>query len=84
MMKLDQTGFPLEVSFIDVSRKDVLVEKTLDNLTIRFGVLNFDRQLRRLSVTLDQAKQRSIKLATIDLSIPGNDVPVTRVAAINP
>jgi cell division protein FtsQ len=84
MMKLNQTGFPLDVSSIDVSRKDTLLVKTLDNLAVRFSVVDFEKQLKRLSVIMDDAEQRSVRLATIDLSIPGNDVPVTRIAAINP
>jgi cell division protein FtsQ len=84
MMKLNQTGFPLDVSSIDVSRKDTLLVKTMDNLAIRFATSDFEKQLKRLSVIMDDAEQRAVKLATIDLSIPGNDVPVTRIAAINP
>ncbi len=69
-------GFSVEINSIDVSRRNILVMNTADGMLIKVSVSGMEKQLRRLVWILNDANQRSLKVATVDLTVE-RDVPVT-------
>ncbi|MCC7518197.1 MAG: FtsQ-type POTRA domain-containing protein [Verrucomicrobiae bacterium] len=70
----------LEIRSVDVSRRGFLAVTTADGCRTRLAIADLDQQLRRWSAVLRDARARTLRVATIDLSL-GGDVPVTFVAA---
>ena len=70
----------LEIGSIDVSRHGFLAVTTADGCRARLAIADLDQQLRRWAAVLNDARARSLRVATIDLSM-GRDVPVTFAAA---
>jgi cell division protein FtsQ len=83
IQKLDQNdlGVSLELASINVSHRNTLVLNTTDGSTIRVNGEGMDRQLLRLAHILESARQNSERVATVDLTVGGRDVPVTLVSA---
>jgi len=75
-----ELGMGLEIGEIDVSRRGMLILRTSDGAVVKVGLSSMDKQLNRLGVILNDARQRSLRIATVDLTV-GRDVPVTFVSA---
>jgi cell division septal protein FtsQ len=71
-----EVGVDLDIASIDVSHKNFILVSTLDHALVKINDEDLDKQLRRLAVILEDARQRSARIATIDLTV-GKDVPVT-------
>ena len=69
-------GFNLEIESINVSRRGTVMVNTTDGALVKMGVSDVDKQLRRWALILNDARQRSLKVATMDLTVE-RDVPVT-------
>ncbi len=74
-----ELGPGMEISSIDVSRQGMLVIRTAEESVITVSTVMMEQQLRRWGVILDDARRRSLRIATADLSL-GRDVPVTFAA----
>ncbi len=71
----------MEIRSIDVSRRGFLVVTLADGGRARLAIADLDQQLRRWTAVLNDARIRSLRVATIDLSM-GRDVPVTFAATV--
>lgn len=78
--KLEQSGAGamLEVEQVDLSKTRHLTVTTKQRMVLRFDVLDFQPQLRRLNAILSWAQQRQQQVASVDLTV-GRGVPVTFV-----
>lgn len=75
LQKVEQ-GVDLDIESIDVARRGVLVVGTSDKAVVRVGMGDMENQLKKLARILEDVRQRSEQLQTVDLTI-GRDVPVT-------
>jgi len=77
IQKLDHMDFgsSLEVTSIDVSRRGMLVVSTSDQATVKIGLSELDRQLQRLALIFNDARQRSERIVAADLTVK-QDIPV--------
>jgi len=78
IQKLQQSdaGVDVEVKSIDVSRRGLILAATSENAVLKLNHEDLDKQLRRLAVILEDARQRAARIATIDLTV-SKDIPVT-------
>ncbi len=78
IQKMDHMDFgsALEVISIDVSRRGILLVATSDQTKVKIGLMDLDRQLQRLASILNDARQRSEHILTVDLTLK-QDIPVT-------
>lgn len=78
IQKLDrlELGAALEIDSIDVSRRGMLLVNTAEGALVKMTATDMDKQLRRLAFILSDGRQKSLKVATVDLTV-GRDVPVT-------
>jgi cell division septal protein FtsQ len=78
LQKLQQSdlGVDMDIESIDVSRRGLIIVSTTDHASVRINDNDLEKQLRRLAVVMEDARQRSAQIATIDLTA-GKDVPVT-------
>ncbi len=63
---------------IDISQPGVLAVTTLQGSTIIFGLTDFERQLDRWRLVLEQARRQGKHIATLDLAVSNNS-PLTWV-----
>ena len=84
IFKMDRMnpGMFWDIKTIDVSHRgsEMLVVTTTEKSMIKIGITDMDQQLRRFAKVLEDANQRSLRIATVDLTI-GRDVPVTFASA---
>jgi cell division septal protein FtsQ len=79
LQKLQQSdsGLDIDTESIDVSRRGFITIATADHIFVKLSDDDLERQLRRLAVVMEDARQRSARIATIDLTVGGKDVPTT-------
>lgn len=63
---------------IDISQPGVLAVTTLQGSTLTFGLTDFERQLDRWRLVLEQARRQAKHIATLDLAVANNS-PLTWV-----
>lgn len=63
---------------IDISQPGVLAVTTVQGSTITFGLAEFERQLDRWRLVLEQARRQGKHIATLDLAVANNS-PLTWV-----
>jgi hypothetical protein len=65
---------------IDISQPGVLVVTTVQGSAITFGLADFDRQIDRWRLVLEQAHRQGKHIATLDLAVANNS-PMTWIDA---
>jgi len=79
-MEKTELSTGLDVKEIDVSRRGMLTLSAMDGALVKVGLASVNKQLKRLAVILNDARQRSLRVATVDLTVE-RDVPVTFASA---
>lgn len=62
----------VDVREIDIAQPGVLVLTTVQGSSISFGLADFDRQLDRWRLVLEQARQQGKHIASLDLAVANN------------
>jgi cell division septal protein FtsQ len=73
----------LDVEEINVCKRGMLQVRTAEGVLLKIGLSSMRRQLSRLATILQDARQNALRIATVDLTVAGNDVPVTFLPSSN-
>ncbi len=77
IQKVEQAdlGSNLEIESIDISRRGMLIVNAADGVLVKIGLFEMDKQMMRLADILEDARRRSEKLATVDLTLNAMELP---------